>query len=507
MQVIAAIREEAQIAISIRQFFAAPTIAELASLIELGRSSQQIQAEVHSNAVPSLIPVERTGNLPLSFAQQRLWFLDQLEGRSATYNIPAVLYLTGDLNIPVLQHCVREIVRRHEVLRTTFPKGHYTPIQCIHALPLASVEVMDFPIPADEAVESQAALLQQIQAEVLRPFDLAQGPLLRTQVLRLSQQRYIVILVMHHIISDGWSINILSQELSALYSAFSAGKPSPLTELSIQYADFVVWQRGYLQGPLLAAHIAYWKQQLTGAPVLKLPTDHPRIRSYSPPGAHCTAQWSQSITQQIFAFSQKEDVTPFMTLIAGFKILLAYYSGQEDITVGTPVANRSHPALEPLVGFFVNTLALRTNLGGNPTGRELLQRIRDVTLEAYDHQDIPFEQVVEAVHPARQPGVSPLFQVLFVLQNNATSRSSLPNLQVKTLEIHTATAKFDLSIGIEIHAKGLGIGIEYNTQLFERTTIQRVHKQYHALLKCLINNPDFRLSEMYDVLNRSEERR
>ena len=499
MQILAAIREELQINVSIRQFFAAPTIVEMAALIELGLASTQTRSETQLSAFPPLVPIERTGEFPLSFAQQRLWFLDQLEGSSATYNIPVALHFIGELNIPVLQQCMREIVRRHETLRTTFPKGQDTPIQCIHVLPLAPVEVVEFPNGA--LVENKAAILQDIQTEAQRPFDLATGPLLRTRVLRLGQQEHIMIFVMHHIISDGWSMGILAQELNTLYNAFIAGKPSPLPELSIQYVDFVAWQRNYLQGPRLAAHLAYWQQQLTGTPTSNLPTDHPRVISYSALGAGCSEQWPQSITQQLLTFSQQENVTLFMTLLTGLLVLLAHYSGQRDITVGTPIANRSHPALEPLVGLFVNTLALRTSLAGNPTGHELLQRVRDVTLGAYEHQDVPFEQVVEAVHPQRQSGVSPLFQVLFVLQNTATEELSLSNLQVEPLEVHTATAKFDLSIGAEINTEGLAFGIEYNTQLFERTTIQHMQTQYRALLKHLVAHAECTLADLYEVLS------
>lgn len=502
MQVLAAIREELQCALSIRQFFAAPTVADLAALVERERAIQQSEAGRASNSVPALLPVGRSGDLPLSFAQQRLWFLDQLEGKNATYNIPVVLHMMGRLNIPILRHCMREVVRRHEALRTIFPRGQQTPIQCIQVLPLAPVETADFPM--DGSAERQAALYQEIQAEVQRPFDLAQGPLLRTRVLRLGQDEHIVVFVMHHIISDGWSMNILAQELNALYNAFSAGQPSPLPELAIQYADFAVWQRQYLQDARLDEQLTYWKQQLSDTPTLKLPFDHPRLLTQSPSGDHCSEQWSQVALQQVLAFSQQENVTPFMTLLAGFQILLAYYSGQDDITVGTPVANRFHPALEALVGFFVNTLVLRTSLTGNPTCRAFLQRVRDVTLGAYDHQDVPFEQVVEAVHPERQPGVSPLFQVFFVLQNNATTHLSLTHLQVKTVEMHTATAKFDLAVGMEINEQGLGVGIEYNTHLFERATIRRLHKQYRKLVTYFTSHPECRLAELYKVIEQAE---
>jgi hypothetical protein len=323
-------------------------------------------SDAYESDFPPLVPVARSDELPLSFAQQRLWFLDQLDGNNATYTIPIALQLTGPLNLSVLQLCMREIVRRHETLRTTFPTSRHTPIQCIHMLPLIPIDVIDF--TENDPTEKQAAIEQEIQRELQRPFDLATGPLLRLRVLRESQQQHILLFTMHHIISDGWSTGILAQEFTALYNAFLAGEPSPLPELSIQYVDFVVWQRSYLQGERLNAHLAYWKQQLTGAPTLKLPTDHPRSSISSAPGANYAEQWPLSLTQQLQSFSQQEDVTLFMTLLTGLLLLLAYESKQEDITIGTPIANRPHPALESLVGLFFNKLAMRNSHAGNPTG-------------------------------------------------------------------------------------------------------------------------------------------
>ncbi len=498
MQVVVAIREELQVPLLIRQFFAVPTIVELAAFMERKHLTAPDQPETRRDTLPPLLPVARTGEFPLSFAQQRLWFMDQLEGSSATYNIPVALQIIGNLDLPVLQHCIREIVRRHESLRTTFPKGQDSPIQCIHMLPLAPVEVVEF-----SPGENSDLVLQVIQTEVQLPFDLATGPLLRIRVLRLSQQKHILIFVMHHIISDGWSMGVLAQELSLLYNAFCAGKPSPLPELPIQYVDFVAWQRSYLQGSRLTAQLAYWKQHLTGASPLNLPIDHPRAVTYSMPGATSSVQWPQSLTQKLLTFSQQENVTLFMTLLTGLLMLLGYSSGQEDITIGTPIANRSHPALEALVGLFVNTLALRTSLAGNPIGRELLQRVRDVMLSGYEHQDVPFEQVVEAVPFQRQPGISPLFQTLFVLQNTATVDLSLTNLQVKPLDIQSVTAKLDLSVGAEINVEGLSLGMEYNTQLFEQTTIQRLQAQYRVLIEQLVTHPEWTLAGFYEAVSES----
>ncbi|HEU5228032.1 MAG TPA: condensation domain-containing protein, partial [Ktedonobacteraceae bacterium] len=413
--------------------------------------------------------------------------------------IPAVLQLTGPFNLPVFRQSMRELVRRHEVLRTTFIKGKDAPIQCIHLLPITAIEVAE--IAAAEPEQRQVAILQDIQAEVQRPFDLANGPLLRVRILRLSQQQHILIFTMHHIISDGWSIGIMAHELSVIYNAFVVGRPSPLPELSIQYADFAVWQRTYLQGSRLAAHLAYWKQQLIGAPTLDLPTDHPRALSAASPGATCSQEWPLALAQQVLELSQQEGVTPFMILLTGFMALLAYQSGQEDITIGTPVTNRPHPELERLVGFFVNTLVLRVDLSGDPTGYELLRRVREVTLDGYEHQDVPFEQVVDAVRPKREQNRSPLFQILFVFQNTPSEDLSLTDLEITSFGTHTSTAKFDLSVGLTMHNHGLEIGTEYNSQLFELATIQQFHTQYRILLEQLIANPEWKLSELYRGLS------
>jgi amino acid adenylation domain-containing protein len=504
MQALAAIREELQVALTIREFFAAPTLAELAGVIEARHLSEQKEEGEHLGMLPALVPVTRTGNLPLSFAQQRLWFLDQLEGSSATYNIPVVLQLTGPLNLPVFQQSLRELVRRHEVLRTTFVKVQEMPVQCVHLLPAVALQVTE--MPDNDFTEEQDGILQDIQAEVQRPFDLATGPLLRLRLFRLNQRKSIFVFVMHHIISDGWSMGIIARELSTFYNAFLAGRSAALPEPSIQYADFAVWQRAYLQGVHLDAHLAYWKQRLVGAPSLDLPTDHPRVVSATSPGATTSQQWSIAFTQQLLALSQQEGVTLFMTLLACFLALLAYLSGQEDITIGTPIANRPHPELEQLVGLFVNTLALRFDLSGNPSGRELLHRVREVTLGAYEHQDVPFEQVVEAVRPKREQGRSPLFQILFVFQNVPLPNLSLTDLEVASFDTHTSTAKFDLSVGLEVREQGLEIGTEYNTQLFELVTIQQFHTLYHILLEQFTVHLEWKLSDFYRVLSEHKKK-
>ncbi|HET8843167.1 MAG TPA: amino acid adenylation domain-containing protein, partial [Ktedonobacteraceae bacterium] len=469
MQVLAALRQQMQISLTIHQFFAAPTIAELAIVIAAKTLAQPESEKRLLDISTPLVPVARTNDLPLSFAQQRLWFLDQLEGSSATYNIPVALLLNGPFNIPVFQQCMHEIVRRHEILRTSFPSVRYEPVQLINTYPTVAIEVVEFPI---KDVELQRSLIQEdIQSEACRPFDLAQDPLLRVRILLLNPQQHVLIFTMHHIISDRWSISLMAQELSTLYREYLLGQPSSLAELSVQYADFAVWQRTNLQGARLATHLNYWKKQLTRVPALSLPTDHPRNASEASSGAACSQQWPLALKQQLILFSQNEGVTPFMTLLTVFVTLLAHYSNQEDITVGTPVANRPHPELEKLIGFFVNTLALRIELSGNPTGRELLQRVRMTALDAYEHQDIPFERVIEAVRPPREAGRSPLFQAFFVFQNTPMADLTLTDVQIESFALHTATAKFDLSVEFKMHDEGLTIGTEYNARLFELATI------------------------------------
>lgn len=499
MQVLAVVHEELQVSLTIREFFAVPVLTDLARLIEDRLLQEHGEEMDHQENVPSLAPVRRVDTLPLSFAQQRLWFLDQLEGSSATYTIPVVLQLTGSLNLAVFQQSLRELVRRHEVLRTTFVKAQEMPVQCIHLLPEVALQVTE--ISPGDLARDQNTLVQHIQTEVQRPFDLATGPLLRLHLFHLNSQKHILVLAMHHIVSDGWSLGIMARELSTLYNAFLVSHPSPLPELSIQYADFAVWQRAYLQGPRLDKHLAYWKRHLQRAPSLHLPTDHPHRISAISPGAVTSQQWSRTLTQQLFAFSQREDVTLFMTLLTGFMALLASISGQEDVTIGTPIANRPHPELEQLIGLFVNTLALRVDLSGNPTGRELLHRVREVTLNAYEHQDVPFEQVVEAVQPKREQGRSPLFQVLFVFQSAPAPDLTLGDLEIEAFGTHTSTAKFDLSVGLEMRDEGLEVGTEYNSQLFERDTIQQFHTRYRVLLELFTQHPEWQLSDLYRTLS------
>ena len=426
---------------------------------------------------------------PMSFAQQRLWFLDQLEPGNSVYNIPAAMCLRGALNGAALEQSLNEIVRRHEALRTTFSVMEGQPVQVIApglALTLPVVDLGNL-LETEREAEAQRLTIEEAQ----RPFDLAQGPLLRTTLLRLDKEEHILLLTMHHIVSDGWSMGVLFRELSALYEAFSAGKPSPLPELPIQYADFAVWQRQWLQGETLEAQLAYWKKQLDGVcPVLELPTDRPRPAVQTFRGARQSMVLSKSLTEAVKALSHQEGTTLFMTLLAAFQTLLYRYTGQDDIIVGSPIANRNRSEIEGLIGFFVNTLVLRTDLSDNPTFRELLGRVREVALGAYAHQDLPFEKLVEALHPERDLSRNPMFQVMFILQNTPMATLELGGLTLNQLNVDWGIAMFDLTLSMRATEQGLMGFLEYNTDLFNAATISRMLDHFQTLLEGIVANPD-----------------
>jgi amino acid adenylation domain-containing protein len=430
-----------------------------------------------------------SNSFPLSFAQQRLWFIDQLERGSSLYNIPTTLYIKGWLNVPAVEQILNEIVRRHEALRTSFTTVEGQPVQVITptlTLTLPIVNLQELP-----EVERQAEVLRLVTNEAQRPFDLTQAPLLRATLLHLSEEEYVVMFTMHHIVSDGWSIGILIREVTTLYEAFSKNQPSPLPELLIQYADFAVWQRQWLQGEVLEAQLAYWQKQLAGnLPVLQLPTDRPRPRVQTFSGRTKSFSLSSNLTEALKALSRDEDVTLFMTLLTAFKTLLYRYTGQDDILIGSPIANRNRNELEPLIGFFVNTLVLRTHLGGNASFRELLGRVREITLGAYAHQDLPFEYLIENLQPERNLSYNPLFQVMFILQNASRSELKLPSLTLSPLKVEKRTAKFDLSLSMEDTESGLTGVFEYNTDLFDSATINRMVEHFCTLLSSIVANRD-----------------
>ena len=450
------------------------------------------------NVSPAAIkPQSRESNcFPLSYAQERLWFLYQLEPDSSAYNLSAAYRLTGLLNPAVLQQSLNEIIRRHEVLRTTFITAQGQPLQCIAPNLTLTLPVVDL---RELSTSQQNAEVQRLAIEeAQRPFDLAHEPLLRGTLLQLETQEYVVLFTMHHIISDGWPAGVLIRELVALYAALPAGKPASLPELPIQYADFSVWQRQWLQQEkTLQQQLAYWQQQLAGSlPVLQLPTDRPRPAVQTARGAMRSHILPQSLTAALKGFSQQAGVTLFMTLLAAFKLLLYRYTQQDDIVVGTPIANRNRSEIEGLIGFFVNTLVLRTHLAGNLSFCELLKRVQEVALGAYAHQDLPFELLVKELQPERNLSRNPLFQVMFVLQNAPKAGLKLPGLTLTPLKIDRQAANFDLTLTMVDTEQGLRGSIEYNLDLFDATTIDRMWGHFQTLLAGIVANPHQCLSNL-----------
>ena len=455
------------------------------------------QANLSSNITSqSIQPVSRSGILPLSFAQQRLWFLDQMEPGNPLYNIPGALRLKGSLNVTALEQSFNEIVRRHEVLRTTFKAVDGQPVQVIDPNLRLTLPILDWR-QLDESYRD-VEILRLADDERRQPFDLANGSLLRITVVCLDEADHVALLTMHHIVSDAWSTGILIRELRTLYEAYALGQPFSLPELPIQYADFAAWQHQWLQDEVLDTQLAYWKKQLGGGdlPVLQLPTERPRPRVQTFRGARQTFSLSADLTAALKALSQKEEATLFMTLLAAFKTLLYRYTAQADILVGSPIANRNRTEIEGLIGFFVNTLVLRTDLSGNPTFRELLKRVRQVTWEAYDHQDLPFEKLVDELQPERDLSYSPLFQVKFMLQNAPREDLKLPGLTLSLLDLENTTAKLDLSLDMYEADSGLMGAFEYNTDLFDTATIERLTEHFRNVLSGIVNNPERRLSDV-----------
>jgi len=408
-QVISQLRDTLRVELTVRDFFEAPTVARLSDTIQ--QAGQMIQK-------PKMLPRERKiqDRLPLSFAQQRLWFLDQMEPGNIAYNFNYAYRLRGLLDLDVLESSLYEMVRRHEILRTTFAVQEGEPVQVINSAASLSLRKEDL---SDLSRAEQGERSEQIVVDEWRySFDLEQGPLMRTTLLKLGEDEYIFLLAMHHIITDGWSMGIFFQELSEIYKAFSSGNSSPLPGPPIQYADFSIWQREWLQGEVLENQVAYWKQHLEGAPpILELLTDRPRPAVQSSRGSRCSIGLSSTLSRAIKDLTQRENATLFMTMLAAFQLLLYRYTGQEDIVIGSPIANRNQRGIEGLIGFFVNTLVFRTRLADDLSFRELLGQVRETALGAYAHQDLPFEKLVEELQPERDLSHTPLFQVLFNMLN------------------------------------------------------------------------------------------
>ena len=487
VQVISRVRQALGVEMPLRAMFEEPTLAGFAQRIEVTRRIQT------GTITPPLVKAPRTDSAPASFAQQRLWFLDQLEPDNPIYNIPQMTHLRGPLNVDALQRALTEIVRRHEALRTTFVATDGQPLQIINPEKQIPLPVTDLTHLPSEEREIQRLALE----EAVRPFNLATGPVFRAQLLRSSPEDHILLIVLHHIIGDRWSAGILAEEMEALYAAFVLGQPSPLPDPTIQYADFSIWQRSWLQGAALDKQAAYWKRQLAGAPaLLEFPTDYPRPAVLSHKGATNTALLSKDLVDKLTALSQTEGVTLFMTMLAALQTLMSRYSGQDDIVVGSPIAGRNTTEVEHLIGFFVNTLALRTDLSGNPTFRDLLSRVKQSTLDAYAHQDIPFEKLVEELQPERSLSYQPIFQVLFALQNAPQRSLELAGLHLQRLPLHQGTSTFDMSWFATSVAAGMELRVEYNTDLFDAATIQRAMQHFETLLHGIIAHPEQHIAEI-----------
>ncbi len=444
---------------------------------------------------PPIARIARDGELPLSFAQQRLWLLNQLEPGGITYSIPALFRFKGSVNLEAFEWSFTEIVRRHEVLRARFLNEHGRPVQKIAPPEPFKIAIQDLQsLPASER-QKEADRLAYVDATT--PFDLTQAPQMRVTLIRLAADEQVLLLNMYHIASDGWSFGVLVRELTALYNARLKSQPSPLAELPIQYVDFAVWQRQWLQGEVLQGQLDYWKERLSGSiPALQLPTDRPRPAVQTFNGGNFPLLIPTTLYDAVKALSQREDVTPFMTVLAAFKILLHRYSNQEDILIGTPIANRNRAEIEGLIGFFVNMLVMRTDLSGNPTFRELARRVRDTAFGAYQHQDLPFEKLVEELHPERDVSRTPFFQVMFVLLNTPMQPLELPGLAPSHLEFHNGAAKFDLSVYFEETPQGLSGWFSYNSDLFDEATMSRMAAQLNTLLTGIVANPEQRIADL-----------
>ncbi|MFN6465760.1 MAG: non-ribosomal peptide synthetase [Nostoc sp. DedVER02] len=489
-QVISLTRKAFKVELSLRSLFEFPAIATLARTVEA--ANQQEITPLEARRSPN-------ATQPISLTQLEFWFFEQFYPGNPVYNLPLVYRVTGSLDVKALEESLREIVRRHETLRTTFKVENGQVVYAISAEPVFDFVVID--------VQNISEAKRQAEKEIKQPFDLAQGPLLRSKLWRLSETEHLLVVTTHHIVADGWSFSVLTQEMATLYEAFSQGKPSPLTKLPIQYADFAHWQRQLLQGQSLESQMQFWKQHLgVHPPVLKLPTDYPRpaLRTFT--GARQPLVISSDLTKALKILSQQEGVTLFMTLLAALKTLLFCYTGQPDIIVSTTVANRTRPETEGLIGFFVHLLPFCTNLEGNPSFRELLRRVREVSLGVYAHQEMPFIKLVEQVQPMRDSSYTLLAQVMFVFQNTPEDDLKLANLTLKEEFIATDTkdtAEFDLNLTLQETTEGIEGALVYRTDLFTPATIARMVTVFQNLLEYIVTNPDQRLREL-PFLNEGE---
>ncbi len=495
-RLISRVREALGVELPLRRVFAAPTPAALAAEVT------GLRAAGEGPVARPIVPLPPGGELPISFAQQRIWIVDHMAGESPFYNQPAAVELRGRLRPGALAATFAEIVRRHEALRTVFVLSGDRPVQIVHAprVPLPGIDLSALPEAARELEARRLAL-----EEARRPFDLSRGPLLRVGLLRLGEDRHILLFNLHHIAGDGWSLGILMREVAALYPALAAGLPSPLPDLPVQYADYAAWQRDWLRGEVLEAHLAFWRRHLANSPAaLDLPVDRPRPATLSNRGARRSFRIPGALQRELRALCRRERVTLFMLLLAAFDTLLHRLSSQDDLLVGAAVAGRNQSAVEGLIGCFINLLPLRVSLAGAPTFRELLSRVREATLGAFAHQALPLELLASELRWERETDGRPLVQVAFGVQNTPDHPAELPGLELRALDFDPGMARFELTLWVTEEADGLAASWTYSTDLFEAATVEALHGRFEALLGSIVADPETRLSAL--ELRTPEER-
>ncbi|MFL6286496.1 MAG: amino acid adenylation domain-containing protein, partial [Pyrinomonadaceae bacterium] len=496
-QVVSRVRQLMGVEMPLRLMFEEPTVAALARHVAAAKGTGSTQSPA------AVTRVGRDRDLELSYAQQRLWLIEQIEPGAAAYHIPSAVALRGRLDAEALAAALREIVRRHESLRTRFVSHEGRPAQVVEQDVELEVQTVDLSTLSE--AERGGRVEELAREEARRPFDLTRAPLIRATLLRLSDEEHVLLTTMHHIVSDGWSMGVLVSELRALYEAYSAGQASPFQELPIQYADYAAWQRGWLQGEVLERQLSYWRETLAGAPeLLEVAGDHARLTAPTYEGALESMSLPEELSGKLRELARREGVTLYMLLLAAWQTLLMRHTGQEDVVVGSPVAGRTTAETESLIGFFVNTLVLRSDLGGNPTFRELLKRVREVCLGAYAHQEVPFEKVVEELAPERHLNRNPLFQVMFILQNESAQALELPGLSLNALQSGGTATQFDLTLIAAEKGAGLAAALEYQTDLFDGARIRRMLGHLQTLLEGIASDPDARLSAL-SLLTEAEE--
>ncbi|MGL5793403.1 MAG: condensation domain-containing protein, partial [Waterburya sp.] len=503
-QILSRLSEVFQVELSFHQIFINPTVAKLAVLFDRhSHPKQKLQ-------YPAIQPIPRVGILPVSFAQERVYFIQEVAPESNAYQAQAMLRFQGQLDVTVLQQCLNEIVRRHEIFRTTFSTIDGRLFQAIHPASPISLRVVDLQIFSEG--DQEAEIQRLFDAEVQKPFDLDRLPLVRWVLLKLSDREHLLLHIEHHMVHDGWSFNnVFLREFVELYRAFSAGHPSPLPELPIQFVDFAHWQREWVNSQKAKAQLTYWQQKLSGSPpLLELPyvseagrrhRSRPTEQTYN--GAQIRVELPVNLCESLQVLSRQEGVTLFMTTLAAFLVMLHRYTGQDDLCVGTAVANRRMHETEGLIGMIVNNLVLRTDLSGNPIFRELLDRVRSCTLEAFANEDLPFDKVVEVLKPVRNLSYNPLFQAMFSFHDTPLPNLSLPDLNISpNVALSNKSTKFDLDVVVmpnyqqQFRENGITVIWEYNTDLFDAATIQQMVEQYQNLLEAIVTNPEQRLGEL-----------